>query len=207
MAMREGKLEILPDRNNHCGFWHPGIHFGTEIIPLDLSSKTISKWNNAEWLSRFSVSELTTSQGLMGAALPPEGIGSGRLSHRHTLSLYQEQMHADFAHHPSRRACSAWAPNTYKINATTLTNICCLSGNTYSFRLCVMPTRSHRFWISDCTSSGHLPYTVQIHLWVEKLRYHALAYNFTRFPLKSCFLSLTFIIRMEVQKHTYSCII
>lgn len=35
-----------------------------------------------------------------------------------------------FAHHPSRRVCSAWAPNMYKINA--LINIRCLCGNTHS---------------------------------------------------------------------------
>ena len=150
--MGEGKPEILSDRNNHCGFWHPGIYFGTEIIPLDRSSKTISKWNNAEGWSRFSVLELTASQRLMGAALSPTATVSGPLSHRLTWSVYQEQMYADFAHHSSRKACSTWGPNMYKINATTLTNICCLSGKTSSFRLCILPTRSHSFWISHCTS-------------------------------------------------------
>lgn len=82
------------------------------------------------------------------------------------------------------------------INVTTSTNIRCLSGNTYSFRLCIMPIWSYRFCIPACTSSHHL----QIYLWVEKLYCHAVAHNFTKFPLKSCSLSLTFIITIEVQK-------
>lgn len=126
MAVRKGKLEILPDKNNHCGFWHPGIHFGIEIIPLGLYSKTIFKWNNAEWWSWFSVLELTTSQRLTGAALHQAGTGSSPLSCRQILSLWQQQMQTEFAPHPSRRVCSAWAPNMYEIDAATLTNLQCL---------------------------------------------------------------------------------
>lgn len=45
-----------------------------------------------------------------------------------------------------------------------------------------------------------LVHHLQIYLWVEKLYYHAVAHDFTKFSLKSCSLSLTFIIRIEVQK-------
>lgn len=61
------------------------------------------------------------------------------------------------------------------INATTSTNIRCLSGNTYSFRLRIMPIWSYRFCILAYTSSHHL----HIYLWVEKLYYHAVAHSFT----------------------------
>lgn len=59
---------------------------------------------------------------------------------------------------------------------------------------------SCNFWISDCASSGHLPYTIQAHLWVEKLDYHALCHNFTRFPLN--YKGEIFTSKMKVQKHT-----
>lgn len=59
---------------------------------------------------------------------------------------------------------------------------------------------SCNFWISDCANSGHLPYTTQAQLWVQKLDYHAPCHNFTMFPLS--YKGGTFISEMKVQKHT-----
>lgn len=177
MATGEGKLEVLPTRNNHCGFQHLAISFGTKIIPLDLSSKTISMQNNAEWWNEFSVSEfLTGLQKPTRTAVPP--MGRVQAVHTHTHSLYQEQTHAWRLYPLSKQVssfCLSFKP-LQEINVAKPTNIGCVSGNTCP--LC------HAHQVFACqTALLIIHHTLYRYLWVEEPHYHALCHNFTRSPL------------------------